>query len=67
MKLKKAFPGTTSQLYKPDALGKSFFETPLQAIKCFLAARRLDIDSIERRRKEVERAIEWATNQAGMQ
>ena len=41
-------------------------KTPLQAIQYFLAARRLEIEALDRRRKEAERALAWATSQEGM-
>lgn len=66
IKLARPLPGHGGTLFKPADLGRLFFETPLQAIKHFLAARRLEIDSIDRKRKEVERAIAWATSQEGM-
>ena len=66
VKLKTPFAGLGGTVYKPDALGRLFFETPLQAIQFFLTARRLEIESIDRRRKEAERAIAWATSQEGM-
>ena len=61
VKLKTPLPGRGGTVFKPDALGRLFFETPLQAIQFFLTARRLEIESLDRRRKEAERAIAWAT------
>lgn len=66
VKLKTPFPGLTRTLFHPSAFGRDFFETPLQAIQFFLTERRLDIESIDRRRKEIERALAWATSQEGM-
>lgn len=66
VKLKTPLPGNGGTVFKPDALGRLFFETPLQAIQFFLAARRLEIESLDRRRKEAERAVAWATSQEGM-
>lgn len=66
IKLKRPLPGHGGTLFKPSALGHNFFETPLQAIQHFLAARRLEIDALDSRRKELERAITWATSQEGM-
>lgn len=66
IKLKTPLPSHGGTLFPPNALGRLFFETPLQAIQHFLAARRLEIESLERRRKEVERAIAWAVSQEGM-
>jgi hypothetical protein len=66
IKLKTPLPGHGGTVFKPDALGRSFFETPLQAIQFFLTERRLEIESLDRRRKEAERALAWATNQDGV-
>lgn len=66
VKLKTTLPGLARTLFKPNALGRVFFETPLQAIQFFLAERRLEIESLDRRRKEAERAVAWATSQEGM-
>lgn len=66
IKLKRPLPGRGGTLFKPSELGRLFFETPLQAIQHFLAARRLEIESLDRRRKEAERAVTWATGQEGM-
>ncbi len=66
VKLKTPFPGLARKLYQPDALGRVFFETPLQAIQHFLIERRLEIESLDRKRKDAERAVAWASNQEGM-
>lgn len=66
VKLKAAFPGFERVLFEPDAFGRAFFETPLQAIKHFLAERRRDVESLDRKRKEAERAIAWAESQEGI-
>lgn len=66
IKLKTAFSGLFKTRFTPDAFGRVFFETPLQAIQHFLIARRLEMESFARQRAECERAIEWASNQAGM-
>ena len=66
VKLKTPLPGHGGTVFKPDALGRLFFETPLQAIQFFLTARRLEIESLDRRRKEAERAVAWATSQEGL-
>lgn len=66
IKLKTSFSGIFAKRFKPDALGRIFFETPLQAIQHFLVARRLEIASLDRKRAEAERAIAWATSQEGM-
>lgn len=64
--LKTPFSDLARTRFEPNALGRVFHETPLQAIKFFLTARRLEIESFDRRRKEAERAITWATSQEGM-
>lgn len=64
VKLKTPFPGLARTLFTPSALGRSFFETPLQAIQFFLIERRLEIESLDRRRQEAERAIAWAESQS---
>jgi len=66
VKLQTPLPGNGGTVFKPDALGRLFFESPLQAIQFFLAERRLEIESLDRRRKEAERALAWATSQEGM-
>lgn len=66
IKLKKPLPGHGGTVFKPDALGRVFFETPLRAIQHFLSARRREIEALDRRRNEAERAIAWATSQEGM-
>jgi hypothetical protein len=66
IKLKKPLPGHGGTVFPPDAYGRLFFETPLQAIQHFLAARRLEIEALERRRAEAERALAWARSQEGM-
>ena len=66
VKLETPLPGHGGTVFKPDALGRLFFETPLQAIQFFLTARRVEIEALDRRRAEAERAIAWATSQEGM-
>ena len=66
VKLKTPLPGHRGTVFKPDALGLVFFETPLQAIQFFLTDHRWEIESLDRRRKEAERAVSWATSQEGM-
>jgi len=66
IKLRSPFPGLERTVFDPSAFGRDFFESPLQAIQTFLIARRMELESIERRRKEVERAIVWAENQEGI-
>jgi hypothetical protein len=64
--LKSSFSGLSGTRFKPDALGRHFFETPLQAIQHFMIARSLEIESLDRKRTEAERAIAWAASQEGM-
>ena len=66
IKLKTPFSDLARTVFPPNAFGRVFFETPLQAIRFFVTARRLEIESFDRRRKEAERAIAWATSQEGM-
>ena len=66
IKLKTPFPGLARTLFQPWAFGRVFFERPLQAIQFFLTEQRLEIESLDRRRKEAERAVSWATSQEGM-
>ena len=66
IKLRTSFPGLARTVFDPSAFGSVFFETPLQAIRAFLAGRRLEIETIDRRRKDAERAIAWATSQEGV-
>jgi len=66
VKLKTNFSGLARTLFDPSAFGRLFFETPLQAIQAFLTERRLEAESLDRRRKEAERAIAWATSQEDM-
>ena len=66
VKLQTPLPGHSGTVFKPDALGRLFFESPLQAIQFFLTERRLEIESLDRRRKEAERAVSWATSQEGV-
>lgn len=66
IKLATPLPENGGTVFKPDALGRLFFESPLQAIQHFLTARRLEIESFDRRRKEAERAVAWATSQEGL-
>ena len=66
VKLKTPFSGLARVMFQPSALGRVFFETPLQAIQFFLTERRLEIESLDRRKKEAERAVAWATHQEGM-
>lgn len=64
--LRTPFYGLARTRFDPDALGRVFFETPLQAIQFFLIEKRLEIESFDRRRKEAERAVAWAQSQEGV-
>ena len=66
IKLRAPFPGLARTVFDPSAFGSVFFETPLQAIRFFLTERRLEIKTMDRRRKDAERAIAWATSQEGV-
>jgi hypothetical protein len=66
VRLMKRFDGLANILFEPDALGRLFFESPLQAIQFFLTERRLEMESLERKKATAERAIAWATSQEGM-
>ncbi len=66
IRLKAPFPGLARMVFTPAAFGHVFFETPLQAIQAFLIEQRLEIESINRKKKEAERAIAWAESQEGM-
>lgn len=66
IKLKIYFPGLYRTRFDPDALGRVFFETPLQALQHFLIAQRMEIEALDRRRVEAARAVAWAVGQEGM-
>ena len=66
IKLNSYFSGLWNTTFKPDVLGRSFFETPLQAVQHFLAARRAEVTSLKRQHKDALRAIKWAKGQEGM-
>lgn len=66
IKLKKPFPGLMRTVFTPDAFGRLFFETPLQALQYFLNFQRLELESLRRREKEAERAMAWALQQPGV-
>jgi hypothetical protein len=61
--LKTYLPGLWNVRFEPNMLGQLFFETPLDAIQWFLASQRSEIETLERQRAHVERAITWATAQ----
>lgn len=63
IKLKSPLPENGGTVFKPDARGRLFFETPLQAIQHFLISQRLRIETFTRRREEAERAVAWAMSQ----
>lgn len=63
IKLKRPFQGLARTVFEPTAIGRVFFETPQQAIQCFLTERRNEIMSLDRRRKEAARALAWAEGQ----
>lgn len=63
IKLKRPFQGLARTVFDPTAFGRVFFETPQQAIQCFLAERHNEIVSLDRKRKEAERALAWAEGQ----
>jgi hypothetical protein len=64
--LKAYLPGVDKKRFKPDAFGRVFFESPLTAIRHFLAAKQLEIEAIDRRRADNLRALAWARAQEGM-
>lgn len=66
IKLRTLFPGSFRRLFKTDALDRVFFETPLRAIQHFLISQRSEIEALDRRRKDAERAVAWAASQEGM-
>jgi len=66
VKLEKAFSGLSKVVFDPDAFGRLFFESPLQAIQHFLIERRFEVESLDRKRKEADRAIAWAEGQPGI-
>ena len=63
IKLKRQFPGLARTVFDPTAFGRIFFETPQQAIQHFLTERRDEITSLDRKKKEAERALAWAEGQ----
>lgn len=66
VQLSKRFQGLANIRFEPEALGRYFFETPLQAIQAFLTERRLEMETLERKRATATRAIEWAVVQPGV-
>jgi hypothetical protein len=66
IKLKTYLPGLWRTLFNPEVLGNTFFETPLGAIQWFLTQQRGELETLERKRKQAERAIAWATSQEGV-
>jgi hypothetical protein len=61
--LARPFTDLSKTCYSQKALGRIFFETPLQAIVNFAANQRLAIESADRARREAERALFWAYTQ----
>jgi hypothetical protein len=66
VKLKTRLLKLGNVVFELSAFGRLFFESPLQAIQHFLTARRLEIESLDRKRKVAERAVAWATSQEGL-
>lgn len=60
IKLRTNFYGMGRKLFTPDAYGRVFFATPRLAILHFVAERKLEIESLDRKRADAVRAIEWA-------
>jgi hypothetical protein len=61
--LARSFTDRLKTRYDQKALGRVFFETPLQAITNFAAEQRIAIDSADRARHRAERALFWAYEQ----
>jgi hypothetical protein len=61
--LKSYFPGHFRIQYTPDALGRLFFTTRALAIEAFAADQRSEIESLDHKRRETERALMWAYEQ----
>ena len=66
VKLKTRLLGLGNMVFEPSAFGRLFHETPLQAIQHFLTEKRLEVESLDRRRKVADRAIAWASSQEGV-
>lgn len=66
VKLKTRLLGLSNLVFEPSAFGRLFYETPLQAIQAFLIEKRLESESLDRRRKEADRAVAWAMRQEGV-
>jgi hypothetical protein len=64
--LVRLFTGLSRQRFAPDDLGRLFFATPGQAVEAFAGHQRGEIDSLDRRRREAERALAWAYGQGAM-
>lgn len=60
IKLARCFASVWRVLFDLDALGRVFFATPAAAITAFLTERRSELETLERRRQDAERAITWA-------
>ena len=63
VRLQKRFNGLANILFEPNALGRLFFETPLQAIQFFLTGCCLELEVLARKKVAAERAIAWAASQ----
>jgi hypothetical protein len=66
IKLRRAFSGLARTVFEPTAFGRFFFETPQQAIQCFLIERHGEIKGLDRKRKTAERALAWAESQSAL-
>lgn len=61
--LVRPFTDLMKTRFAKDALGRIFFETPLQAIVHFAAEQRIAIDRADRARRRAESALFWAYEQ----
>lgn len=61
--LKSYFSGHFRIQYNQNALGRLFFATPALAIEAFAAGQCEEIESLDHKRKEIERALAWAYSQ----
>lgn len=58
--LKSFFPGHFRINFTPTALGLAFFATPQLAIEAFAEKQRANMEDLDRKRREAERALMWA-------
>lgn len=63
IQLTKRFWNIEKIMWQPDALGRVFFETPLQAIDYFKRSQMALVESHQRCILENQRAIAWAQEQ----